>query len=280
MQLQQTIMTAVGHRLKASFPVRRLSFDFRPTARYWAGQDPFLTHLFNGMSGIFPQGELYLIETLRQLRGRISDPVLQAEISSFIGQEAMHAKEHLAFNRYADQQGINIASLERYVNFLYRMFRAYLPPMHNMAIGCAVEHITATLGAELLRRDDLNRLLTGPVGELWLWHALEENEHKAVYFDAYQALGGHYALRALWMAVAGSAVMMFIGYNMTRLLYADRQLTWSGTRNFIRLLFGAEGLVSNQTRREWLDYFSRDFHPNDHDSLAIQQIWRERLALA
>nr|WP_317622487.1 MULTISPECIES: metal-dependent hydrolase [unclassified Ketobacter] len=32
--------------------------------------------------------------------------------------------------------------------------------------------------------------------KLWLWHALEENEHKAVAFDVYQQVSGNYLIRA------------------------------------------------------------------------------------
>jgi predicted metal-dependent hydrolase len=105
--------------LKASFPVRRLSFDFTSSKRYWFGDDAYFTHLMNAMSAIFPQGELMLIEALRNIRDKIDDPVLQAEISAFIGQEAMHAKEHLAFNHYAHEQEINIDKLQNEIKALY-----------------------------------------------------------------------------------------------------------------------------------------------------------------
>lgn len=95
--------SSTAHRLIASFPVRRLSFDFTSSKRYWFDNDAYFTHLMNAMSAIFPQGELMLIEALRNIRDKIDDPMLQAEISAFIGQEAMHAKEHLAFNRYVDE---------------------------------------------------------------------------------------------------------------------------------------------------------------------------------
>lgn len=138
--------SSIAHRLKASFPVRRLSFDFTSSKRYWFDNDPYFTHLMNAMSAIFPQGELMLIEALRNVRDKIDDSVLQAEISAFIGQEAMHAKEHLAFNRYADEQQINIDKLQNEVKALYALMQKILPSMHIMSIGCAIEHITATLG--------------------------------------------------------------------------------------------------------------------------------------
>jgi predicted metal-dependent hydrolase len=31
--------------------------------------------------------------------------------------------------------------------------------------------------------------------QLWLWHALEENEHKTVAYDVYEKVVGSYALR-------------------------------------------------------------------------------------
>ena len=34
---------------------------------------------------------------------------------------------------------------------------------------------------------------------LWMWHALEEIEHKGVAFDVYEAVGGGYLRRALAM---------------------------------------------------------------------------------
>lgn len=277
--MQYAILEHLVKRHHASFPVRRFRFDFTLSKRYWFGNDPLLSHLLNGMSAIFPRGELYLINTLRQLRARIDDPVLQAQISGFIGQEAMHAKEHLAFNRYADEQNIDLQSLERYMDVLYRWFQRYLPPMHNMAIGCAIEHITATLGAELLRRDDLNQSMSGPVGQLWLWHAIEENEHKAVFFDAYRALGGTELVRLSWMAIASSALFGFMAYNMYRLVSADLQWSWPHVQRFYHTLIGQQGLINQRVVTEFFDYFSARFHPNQHDSMAIQQVWRERLAL-
>ena len=59
--------SSTAHRLKASFPVRRLRFDFTSSKRYWFNNDAYFTHLMNAMSAIFPQGELMLIEALRNI---------------------------------------------------------------------------------------------------------------------------------------------------------------------------------------------------------------------
>lgn len=271
---------SVGTRAKASFPVRRLSFDFTTTSRYWFDGNPFMTHFMNAMSGVFPQGELMLIEALRKLRPQIDDPVLQAEISAFIGQEAIHAREHMAFNRYADDHAIDMATLERRIEALYSLMQKALPNMHIMAVGCAIEHITATLGGELLRRDEWNQRMQGPVAELWLWHAIEENEHKAVFVDAYTAAGGGYAMRAFYMALAGSTVLLLILNNWQRLLRGDGKLSAWQASKFLWEFAGPGGLVTPRVIRELLDYFRPGFHPHDHDTKALEQQWRERLKLA
>ncbi|OBY72754.1 metal-dependent hydrolase [Acinetobacter gyllenbergii] len=270
---------STANRKKASFPVRRLSFDFPQTNRYWFDNDSYLTHMMNAMSGIFPQGELMLIEALRKIRGEIDNELLQAEISAFIGQEAMHAKEHIAFNNYASEQGIDIATLEAEMKWIYQWMQKLLPSMHIMAVGCAVEHTTATLGAAILRDDSWSRLLNGPVGELWLWHSLEENEHKAVFFDAYVAAGGGYVLRAFYMAVAGSILTLLIFNNMRRLLIGDKVLSLKGIVKFCSRIGGAKGLVNQKSLGDFADYFRRDFHPFDHDTKALEQLWRQRLGL-
>lgn len=271
---------SVGTRAKASFPVRHLNFDFTTTSRYWFDDNPFMTHFMNAMSGVFPQGELMLIEALRKLRPQIDDPVLQAEISAFIGQEAIHAREHMAFNRYADEQAIDMETLEKRIQMLYALMQKMLPNMHIMAVGCAIEHMTATLGGELLRREDWNQRMQGPVAELWLWHSIEENEHKAVFVDAYTAAGGGYAMRVFYMALAGSLVLLLILNNWQRLLRGDGKLTPFQAAKFLWQFAGPGGLVSTRVLREFLDYFRPGFHPNDHDTKALEQQWRARMNLA
>lgn len=50
----------------------------------------------NNLSSLFPYGETFFVDSVRAVRDQISDPHLKKDISAFIGQEAMHAKEHAA----------------------------------------------------------------------------------------------------------------------------------------------------------------------------------------
>src|SRR5206468_12813386 len=76
----------------------------------------------------------------------------------------------------------------------------HVAPIANLASTAALEHFTATL-AELVMREEKTRQAMGhdAVRDLFLWHALEESEHKAVAFDVYRAVGGGERLRIMTM---------------------------------------------------------------------------------
>ena len=71
-----------------------------------------------------------------------------------------------------------------------------LPTKVQLAITAALEHYTASLAELLLESPDARALLDIPeVRSLFLWHALEESEHKAVAFDVYRHAGGSERVR-------------------------------------------------------------------------------------
>ena len=74
--------------------------------------------------------------------------------------------------------------------------RRILSPMNRLAITVALEHFTAIMADELLRNPEYEKLMDPEHAKLWLWHAVEETEHKAVAFDVYRAVGGGYVRRA------------------------------------------------------------------------------------
>lgn len=272
-------MTAQA-QIKSSFPVRRMDFTFSGVPRYWFNDDPFLTHFLTSLSSLFPEGEQFFVDSVRAVRDDIDDPVMQKEISAFIGQEAMHSKEHKAFNDYASEQGIDVDYLHRRVGFLLGLVKKTLSKKQQLAITCALEHFTATVAAQLLRRDDWSARMNDPVmRKMWLWHAIEESEHKAVAFDVYQKVGGDYATRALFMVVASSLLAVVASEQQLRLMAQDKQLfnlkAWG---KGIWSLFGTKGFMSELTM-DFLDYFRPGFHPNDHDNQALELKWKAQLTL-
>lgn len=78
--------------------VRRLQFHPEKIKRHYFANSPVMSHLLTALSSTFPVGEQFFVHSVRNVRDRIEDPQLQAQIAAFIGQEAMHSKAHTEFN--------------------------------------------------------------------------------------------------------------------------------------------------------------------------------------
>ena len=101
----------ISNRAGASFPFRRMQFDFNEVPEYWMDGSAGLTHFMTALSALFPAGEKFFIDSVRAVRQHPAvknNEALQKEISEFIGQEAMHTHEHAGFNASAEKYGQRI----------------------------------------------------------------------------------------------------------------------------------------------------------------------------
>lgn len=71
----------ISNRAGASFPVRRMDFEFAQVPRYWANYDAGLTHFMTALSALFPEGEQFFVNSTRAVRNdpKLADPALQKE---------------------------------------------------------------------------------------------------------------------------------------------------------------------------------------------------------
>ncbi|HEU4598284.1 MAG TPA: metal-dependent hydrolase, partial [Solirubrobacterales bacterium] len=83
-------------------------------SRLWHGGRVEATAIYNALSATFPKGEAYFVESVRMFREG-TPPKLASEIRAFTTQEAIHSREHDAFNRRAEDSGYDLSSLERRV---------------------------------------------------------------------------------------------------------------------------------------------------------------------
>jgi uncharacterized protein len=260
---------------------RRLDLDFAPAAvpRDWYAGDAHMTTMVNALSLLFPEGERFFVDSVKRYRKRLRDPELVKSVDAFIGQEAMHGRGHRAFNGMLGRQsGAQVTEgVDRQLRGLLGFFRSILPPRAQLAVTCALEHFTAILAEQLLERDDHRDAVHESVRGLWVWHALEESEHKAVAYDVYQAIGGRYPLRVVVMATTTLVFIAEVTYVHARLLRArgelGRRSGWAALR---RRLWKDPGLL-RLVLPAYLDYYRRDFHPDDRDVSALLEQWRERL---
>lgn len=272
-------MTARVAHLDIGITVRRMDFRFKDIPRYWAGNDPYFTHLLNALSATFPEGERFFVHSVRQMQDQITDPLLKRQVSAFIGQEAMHAREHSHYNDYAIQHGIDLGFIETFIQKRLTFIKGKFPAERQLAITCALEHFTAILAEQMLTEPDIYNSFDESMQKLWLWHAVEESEHKAVAFDVYQALVGDYRIRIRAMAITTFFFMMHTTWFQARLLKADGKLfdipmwlkgldrMWGRKGHFRKLI------------PSYLKYYRRDFHPWQHDNRAVLEQWKKTLKL-
>lgn len=285
----------ISNRAGASFPVRRMDFEFGEVPRYWAANDAGLTHFMITLSALFPEGEQFFVDSTRAVRKhpKLSDPDLQREISAFIGQEAMHSKEHLAFNSSAQSYGYDIRTMEQQTGKVIRtgtkILTTLLKPfgvtkeMIDLTGTCALEHFTAVIAAELLQNKDVQAMFNdSTMHQLWMWHAVEENEHKAVVFDVYTAIYGHglkaYTMRAIAMIIAMGLIFMTQSYFTAQLMKIDGKLTWKDSKYMLKFMYARKGFMTRQIP-ELLDFFRPNFHPNDSDTDQLLADWKLKLGL-
>ena len=264
-----------------TIPTRRISFEasLRDLPKHFAADgDLILSHLAAGLSAVFPDGEDFFVRSVRHYRDRITDPVLKRQVAGFIGQEAVHGREHRVLNDRLAELGYPTKGVERIVRWSLEGRERIAPARANLAATAALEHFTATL-AELLLTSPETRDLFGhdELRNVFMWHALEESEHKAVAFDVYKAIGGSERLRVWTMNgfrygfVAFMAVVVATSVlrDPASRRYRNLRRSW---RRFRRSPLMSRGLW-NQLR----DYNRPDFHPDDRDTTALIEQWRTEL---
>lgn len=261
---------------------RPLQIDHVPlNTRWWHGGDPVATAFFNALSAAFPQGETFFIESVRRYRDQ-ADPVLDEQISAFIQQEAMHTREHLAFNRLIKDAGYDTAHMDAQVRRRLGMARER-PEIVQLAITVGLEHFTAIMARMLL--DDPQPLAGTPheILRLWQWHAIEELEHKSVAYDTWLAVTRKLSRWRRWSIRTRVMLLISLQFwysNFERMADFFRQdgintaRTW--WRVFTFLVFKPG--IARKIFLPYLSFFRPGFHPWQHDERALIQSVEQTLA--
>lgn len=258
-------------------PPRQMDFRFPAQgARYFYDNNPLATHFFAMLSAIFPPGELFFMDSVRHYRDRVTDPVLKAKISGFIGQEAIHSREHDRLNDWLEARGFDVMVAQKGVAWGLGLLRR-LSPSQQLACTTFMEHFTALLAEQLLTDANFRSKADPEMIGLWQWHALEELEHKSVAFEVYERVGNSRAERLLsYPLVAGALLPPILGSWAWMLLRDGQAFKTHENRRGLKLLLGRNGFVTRILPRMGL--FARpDFHPDRHHTAELEKAWREKL---
>jgi len=271
---------------------RRVQIDFSTVPPGpWFPAGGWIEVVFNAASLSFPLAERFGIEALRDARPRIQDPELQKEIGGFLHQEAMHERVHKACNDMLARHNPRCLRAARASEGAFRLL-SRTPLALRLSVSAGMEHVAALLAEVVLQHDrELHDVLPAPVADLWVWHAVEETEHKAVCFDVHAAAVGTgflaYVNRVFGMLIATPLfllVMLAVGAAVQGSQRAPAKPPapapappteakprerFTG-RNILGILRAAIPW------RQYFTYYKPSFHPWKHDNSHILADWKAR----
>lgn len=246
--------------------VRDLHFDLDPQrVGDWHPKGAHVAHYFNALSLFFPGGEWFFIESVRAAQRRLGPVGARGGVNGFLGQEAMHGREHQRYNAALERAGYPALYLEKRVRNLFRWLQRHLPLREQLAITTAIEHLTTIKAAHLLVEEETLRGADQTFAALWRWHAQEETEHRAVAFDVYSIVTAGEPLAqarrlAILLAVTPIFFSTLVVYHLLLVARAGRLGDFGSWRELLRFLFVRPG-VWRRLVGPYFAYFRPGFHP-------------------
>jgi uncharacterized protein len=238
------------------------------TPRLWHGGRVEATAIYNALSTTFPKGEAYFVESVRAFR-KDAPPKLAEEIRGFTTQEAIHSREHDAFNKRAERAGYDLSRLEARVEERLAISRSR-PPVVNVAATMALEHFTAILAHELLKNPGHLAGADPEAADLWRWHSVEEIEHKGVAYDTWLYATRNWPRWKRWKVKAKVMLLVTRNFLVDRTagsLELMRQDGVTGIRAWGLLLWylWVRPGMFRKIASAWLKFFLPGFHPWNED---------------
>jgi predicted metal-dependent hydrolase len=279
--------TPIKQNAALDIRVRKTAFQFEEKNPYIWCHVKTVAFILNAVSMILPVGETFFIDSVKYYRHRITDPVLKKQVSAFIAQETYHSRQHDLLNTVLKQRNKKLIWIEKTTYFLLTLTRL-LPHRTQLAFTCALEHFTALASNVLLQTQDGFFLACEfrAASQLWVWHAVEEIEHKAVCYDVYQYVAGGvlgYIERCIVMAIcsinfsllimAGIFLAKIDNKKPTKTITSQSAITPKKAKPMP--LWLKRRLVSDIIK-PYFNYYRPFYHPWDDDNSALVQYWRDK----
>ena len=251
------------------------------TPRLWHGGRVEATAIYNALSSTFPIGEAYFVESVRAFREG-APPKLAEEIKAFTTQEAIHSREHDAFNKRASEAGYDLSKLEARVEERLAITRSR-PPIVNVAATMALEHFTAILAHELLKNPSHLDGAEPEAADLWRWHSVEEIEHKGVAYDTWLYATRGWPRFKRWKVKARVMLLVTRNFVVDRTagsLELMRQDGVTGLRAWALLLWylWVRPGMFRKIAGAWSKFFLPGFHPWNEDDRYLLRAYEASVA--
>lgn len=258
-----------------------LSYDANKSYSFYYEENPVVTSLFVVLSAMFPPGEMFFIESIRNVRSQIKDENLLEDIRAFIAQEAFHSREHKTLNNHFLHSNYpEVVEIEAKTKARLDKLRK-LSAVEQVAATVVMEHYTATLARLLLTDQLIKEKTTQESRNLWEWHALEELEHKSVAFDVLNAVGGNSSKnRKLALARVTKLIMpIMFEYWIKILKRKDIKFTFKQLKDGVYLGFGGVNRLGILSKAfvDMLDVRDESFNPLHMQTEQLEAEFREKL---
>ncbi len=170
--------------------VRNVSFAFDDATPFqWNPANPFFGFAMNSLSFIAPPFERYMVTTAREALPRIADPEIAADADAFLRQEASHAREHRRHVAALTKQYPGLAAVSAEIERRFDALVATQPLEFHLAYAADIEAtFTPMFNVWLRHRDTLFDNGDPRVAPLFLWHLVEEIEHRSSAYLLYNAV--------------------------------------------------------------------------------------------
>lgn len=268
-------------RLKGAdvgIPPRQLDFRLSEEMPRWIYADNrTATTYLTVLSAFFPPGEEFFVRSVRAFADQVTDPVLKAQVNGFIAQEVIHGREHDRLNEVLRERGFNLDVAQKALAVALGVLEL-LPARQQLACTAFMEHFTAVMAEETLGAEDTGRgYISADLKDLWLWHALEELEHKSVSYDVYEVIGNSRLERLLAQPLVATTVLPAMIVSWAYLLVTEGALNRpKDVVEGLKLMFGPGEILRKVIPKLPL-FGRRGFHPAKRDTREVEQHWREAL---
>lgn len=170
--------------------VRNIAFVFDATTPFqWNPANPLFGFAGNILSFIAPPFERYMVAAARQAMPHLDDPEIAAEADAFLRQEALHAREHRRHVVALTQQFPGLAEISAEIERRYDHLLETRPLAYHLAYAANIEAtFTPLFNVWLRHRDVLFDNGDPRVAPLFLWHLVEEIEHRSSAYLLYNAV--------------------------------------------------------------------------------------------
>jgi uncharacterized protein len=270
--------------IKPEAKIRKVNFKFeKPFPKHWYNDNPIATHFMNAQHLAFPDGEKFFIRSVKAFADVYkNDPELKKRVDNFIGQEGTHYAEHQKFWDIMESQDLQPM---KFVNLFRKtawdgletwirktLTKDRLGDKLALSVTVGLEHFTAMLAESGITQKEITGLMPQEMKDLFMWHAAEEIEHKAIPFDVLKKVDDSYAIRIGGMVVATWGLWFYIALGTAMLTAQDKDVKTSDIpKHLFTFLTGFNQNFGGTLRQQFFQYFRRDFHPDQIDNYHLAE---------